>query len=66
MVTQLEANEALSKVRGQIMKAVADYHNNPEKAEAYILLRIDKLFEFAVEYGKASALDDMFNGDQGF
>jgi hypothetical protein len=63
MVTQSEATQALSKVRSQIMTAVKDYNNNPEKAEPYILVRIDKLFEFAVEYGRANALDDIFNGD---
>jgi hypothetical protein len=63
MVTQSQANEALSKVRSQIMTAVKDYNNNPEKAEPYILVRIDKLFEFAVEYGRQSSMNELFNGD---
>ena len=31
MVTQQEVNQALNKVKDQIMQAVKDYHNNPEK-----------------------------------
>ena len=63
MVTQSQATQALQKVREQIMTAVKDYHNNPQKAEPYILTRIDKLFEFAVEYGKQHSMNELFNGD---
>ena len=63
MVTQQEVNQALNKVKDQIMQAVKDYHNNPEKATPYIMKRIDALYNFAVEYGKQSLTHELFNGD---
>lgn len=63
-VTKQQATAAKDKICEQVMKAVKDYHNNPDKAEPYILQRIQTLFEFAVVYGRESGLDEIFNGEE--
>jgi len=62
-ITNKQATDAKNIVIDKIMKAVADFQNNPEKVEAYIRSSITNLYAFALEYGRSSGLDELFNGD---
>jgi hypothetical protein len=62
-VTSEMATAAKNKVQDQIINAAKDFVNNPDRAEAFIRSRIDKLYDFAIQYGKDIALDGIFNGD---
>ncbi len=62
-VTMNQALEARNKVCEQILQAARKHHEDPARAESYIQARVDKLFEFALQYGRDTALNDIFNGD---
>jgi len=44
----------------QLMKAVADYQNNPDKAKDYIFKTVKNIVKASKEFGKMSITEELF------
>jgi len=44
----------------QLMKAVADYQNNPDKAKDYIFTTVKNIVKASKEFGETSVTNELF------
>lgn len=44
----------------QLMKAVADYQNNPDKAKDYIFTTVKNIVKSSKEFGKMTVAEELF------
>jgi hypothetical protein len=59
-MTEQQYNSLVETKITQIMKAVADYQNNPDKAKEYIVRTIRNISEAGKQLGEMSLVNELF------
>jgi hypothetical protein len=60
MITEQQFNSSIEAVINNILKASADYNNNPEKAEEYIRRKIRDISRASIMYSEISITNELF------
>lgn len=59
-MSEKEFNALIATKINQILKATADYQNNPDKAKEYINRTVLNIVEASKEYGKLTITEELF------
>jgi len=60
METTTEFNQLVEIKISQILKAAADYSNNPDKAKAYIERTVRNIVEASQQLGQLTVVEELF------
>jgi len=64
-MTRKELDIRIDNKISSILKATADYQNNPDKAKDYIIITVLNIYKAGITFGREDVIDDIFNGHEG-